>query len=118
MNARISSILQWLGFAAGMAATVGAGSVLDGTGKQAATFGGILLSLAAGTALAKRDPIKSFLRRRSTLWFLFVFNLLVAVSAGFALEGAQGITAVVGMGVVSLGAAFGLVKGRGVHQHA
>lgn len=118
MNSRISAITLWLGFAAGMAATVASGAVFDGAAKQTATYGGIVLSLAAGSTIARRDPIKTFLRKRSTLWFLFVFNLLVALSAAVDLDGVQAITTVVGMGVVSCGAGFGLLKSRGIHQRA
>jgi hypothetical protein len=43
------------------------------------------------------------------LWFLFLFNLVVAVAAGFGLDGTQQILTSAGMGVVALGAGAGLV---------
>lgn len=46
------------------------------------------------------------------LWFLFLFNLAVAVVAPFAIDGAQGVMTAVGMGVVAIGAGLGLLKSR------
>ncbi|NMI59471.1 hypothetical protein HEP83_29120 [Streptomyces sp. RLA2-12] len=60
--------------------------------------------------------MKSFLSSRPVLWFLFLFNGVVAVAAGFALDGVQGITAAAGMGLVSLGAGFGLLQSRGTRN--
>lgn len=56
--------------------------------------------------------MKSLLSSRPVLWFLFSFNLLVAVAAGFVLDGAQGIATSAGMGVVALGAGAALLTGR------
>nr|QIZ01771.1 hypothetical protein HEP87_27080 [Streptomyces sp. S1D4-11] len=56
--------------------------------------------------------MKSFLSSRPVLWFLFLFNAGVAAAAGFVLDGVQGITAAAGMGLVSLGAGFGLLQSR------
>ena len=59
--------------------------------------------------------MKSLLSSRPVLWFLFLFNLIVAVAAGFAIDGVQGIATTVGMGVVSLGAGVALLTGRPKH---
>lgn len=62
--------------------------------------------------------MKALLSSRPVLWFLFLFNLVVAAVAPFAVDGAQGIATAVGMGVVSLGAGSALLKGRGQAQQA
>ncbi|KAF5996185.1 hypothetical protein [Streptomyces sp. WAC00263] len=116
MKSLLSSIVLWSLFLVGLSATVASGSVLDGTQKDVATYGGIALSLLAGSRIAKKDPIKSFLSSRPVLWFLFLFNGVVAAAAGFALDGVQGITAAAGMGLVSLGAGFGLLQSRGTRN--
>ncbi|MFE1878693.1 hypothetical protein [Streptomyces diastatochromogenes] len=56
--------------------------------------------------------MKSLLNSKPVLWFLFLFNAVVAVAAPFVVDGAQGVATAVGMGVVSVGAGVGLVKGR------
>ncbi|MFE2491578.1 hypothetical protein ACFXGR_52105 [Streptomyces mirabilis] len=116
MKSLLSSIVLWSLFLVGLSATVASGAVLDGTQKDVATYGGIALSLLAGSRIAKKDPIKSFLSSRPVLWFLFLFNGVVAAAAGFALDGVQGITAAAGMGLVSLGAGFGLLQSRGTRN--
>lgn len=60
--------------------------------------------------------MKSLLSSRPVLWFLFLFNLVVAVAAPFVVDGAQGIATSVGMGVVALGAAVGLGRKGGQPQ--
>ncbi|MFI6341251.1 hypothetical protein [Streptomyces sp. NPDC050535] len=60
--------------------------------------------------------MKSLLSSRPVLWFLFLFNLVVALAAPFVVDGAQGIATSIGMGVVSLGAGLGLRKGGGRQQ--
>ncbi|MGW4976224.1 hypothetical protein [Streptomyces mirabilis] len=112
MKSLLSSIVLWSLFLVGLSATVASGAVLDGTQKDVATYGGIALSLVAGSRIAKKDPIKSFLSSPPVLWFLFLFNGVVAAVAAFALDGVQGITAAAGMGLVSLGAGFGLLQSR------
>ncbi|MFD8213735.1 hypothetical protein ACFV2U_08425 [Streptomyces sp. NPDC059697] len=112
MKSLLSSIVLWSLFLVGLSATVASGAVLDGTRKDVATYGGIALSLVAGSRIAKKEPIKSFLSSRPVLWFLFLFNGVVAGAAGFVLDGVQGITAAAGMGLVSLGAGFGLLQSR------
>lgn len=55
--------------------------------------------------------MKSLLSSRPVLWFLFLFNLVVAAIAPFVVDGPQGILTAVGMGVVSLGAGSALLTG-------
>ncbi len=55
------------------------------------------------------SALKSLSSSRPVLWFLFLFNLIVAVTAGVGLHGAQQITTSAGMGVVALGAGAGLL---------
>ncbi|WP_327728672.1 hypothetical protein OG250_20500 [Streptomyces sp. NBC_00487] len=62
--------------------------------------------------------MKALLGSKPVLWFLFLFNLAVAAVAPFAVDGAQGIATAVGMGVVSLGAGAGLLRGQGQRQRA
>ncbi|MFF3575435.1 hypothetical protein [Streptomyces mirabilis] len=112
MKSLLCSIVLWSLFLVGLSAIVASGAVLDGTQKDVATYGGIALSLVAGSRIAKKDPIKSFLSSPPVLWFLFLFNGVVAAVAAFALDGVQGITAAAGMGLVSLGAGFGLLQSR------
>ncbi|MPY64570.1 hypothetical protein [Streptomyces spongiae] len=57
--------------------------------------------------------MKSLLSSKPVLWFLFLFNLVVAAVAPLVVDGAQGIATAVGMGVVSLGAGVGLLRGSG-----
>ncbi|WP_405616980.1 hypothetical protein [Streptomyces sp. NBC_00076] len=56
--------------------------------------------------------MKSLLASKPALWFLFLFNLAVAAVAPFVVDGDQGVMTAVGMGVVSLGAGVGLLRGR------
>lgn len=60
--------------------------------------------------------MKQLLSSKPVLWFLFLFNLVVAAVAPFVVEGAQGVMTAVGMGVVSLGAGVSLLRngGKGV----
>lgn len=53
--------------------------------------------------------MKKFLLAKPTLWFLFLFNLVVAMIVPFTVDGTQGITAAIGMGLVSVKAGFGLL---------
>ncbi|UGQ12009.1 hypothetical protein LO772_35545 [Yinghuangia sp. ASG 101] len=57
--------------------------------------------------------MKSLLANKPALWFLFLFNLVVALLASVAVDGAQGVMTGVGMGVVSVGAGVALLAGRG-----
>ncbi|WP_405659624.1 MULTISPECIES: hypothetical protein [unclassified Streptomyces] len=56
--------------------------------------------------------MKSLLASKPALWFLFLFNAVVAVVAPFVVDGAQGVMTAVGMGVVSAGAGVGLALNR------
>jgi hypothetical protein len=56
--------------------------------------------------------VKSLLSARPVLWFLFLFNLLVALVTGLAMHSTQGRVTSVAMGVVALGAGVGLYRGR------
>ncbi|WP_327691486.1 hypothetical protein OG870_25420 [Streptomyces sp. NBC_00461] len=56
--------------------------------------------------------MKSLLASKPALWFLFLFNAVVAVVAPFVVDGAQGVMTAVGMGVVTAGAGVGLIRGR------
>jgi hypothetical protein len=58
------------------------------------------------------NALKSMSSARPVLWFLFLFNLLVAIAAGVGLHGVQQITTSAGMGVVALGAGAGLLLRR------
>ncbi|MFJ8026706.1 hypothetical protein [Streptomyces sp. NPDC096311] len=118
MKSLLSSIVLRSLFLVGLSATVASGAAFDGTQKDVATYGGIALSLVAGSRIAKKDPIKSFLSSPPVLWFLFLFNGVVAATVGFALDGVQGITAAAAMGLVSLGAGFGLLQSRGTRSRA
>ena len=108
----LANLLLWSFFVGGLAASTASGAVLDGTAKTAATYAGIAVSLLAGSRIAKKPRIKAFLSKPSTLWFLFLFNGGVAVVSYFAMDGVKGIATAAGMGLVSLGAAGGLIAGR------
>jgi len=68
--------------------------------------------------------MKSLIRSRPVLWFLFLFNATVAVAIGVAghhlhihgqtLHGTQQIMTAAGMGIVALGAGIGLLQRRAV----
>ncbi|MFI6279557.1 hypothetical protein [Streptomyces sp. NPDC050988] len=60
--------------------------------------------------------MKALLSSKPVLWFLFLFNLVVAAAAPLVVDGSQGVMTAVGMGVVSLGAGLSLLKGRGQGQ--
>jgi hypothetical protein len=59
--------------------------------------------------------MRSLLAKKSTLWFLFLFNAAVALAAGFApvadsvgLAGVQQVVTCAGMGAVAAGAGSAL----------
>ncbi|MER6492906.1 hypothetical protein [Streptomyces griseorubiginosus] len=108
----VADLLLWSFFGVGLSAAIGAGAVLDGTEKNVATFAGIAVSLVAGSRITKKPKIKTFLSTRPVLWFLFLFNGGVAAVSYFTMDGAKGIATAAAMGLVSLGAAGGLVAGR------
>jgi hypothetical protein len=115
VKSSVANLLLWSFFTAGLAAALGAGAVLDGTRKDVATIAGSAVALVTGTRLAKKPKIKGFLSRPGTLWFLFLFNGGAAVAMYFAMDGVKGIAAAAAMGLVSLGAAGGIVAN---HRHA
>jgi hypothetical protein len=108
----VANLLLWSFFLGGLAASTASGTVLDGTQKNAATYAGIAVSLLAGSRIAKKPRIKAFLSKPSTLRFLFLFNGGVAAFCYFTMDGVKGIATAAGMGLVSLGAAGGLIAGR------
>ena len=61
--------------------------------------------------------MKTLLSSTPVLWFLFLFNLVVAAAAPFVVDGAQGVMTAVGMGVVSVGAGIGLLRGQRPGRH-
>jgi hypothetical protein len=60
--------------------------------------------------------MKAQLASRPVLWFLFLFNLVVALAAPLIVDTAQGIATSLGMAVVATGAGVGLLRGRGQRQ--
>ncbi|MFG2777705.1 hypothetical protein ACGFY7_07540 [Streptomyces prunicolor] len=108
----VANLLLWSFFAGGLVASTASGAVLDGTAKTAATYTGIAVSLLAGSRIAKKPRIRAFLSKPSTLWFLFLFNGGVAALCYFSMDGVKGIATAAGMGLVSLGAAGGLLASR------
>ena len=108
----LANLLLWSFFVGGLAASTAAGTVLDGTEKNAATLAGIVVAMLAGSRIAKKPRIKAFLSKPSTLWFLFLFNGGVAAFCYLSMDGVKGIATAAGMGLVSLGAAGGLIAGR------
>jgi len=112
-----ADLLLWAVFACGLAASAAAGAVLDGTWKDVATCAGGVLALIAGSRIARKPKIKAFLSRPGTLWFLFLFNGAMAATLYVVLGGTDGIIAASAMGLVSLGAAGGLVTSRRKRGH-
>ncbi|MEU6253268.1 hypothetical protein [Streptomyces sp. NPDC047043] len=109
----VTDLVLWTCFAGGLAASAGAGAVIeDSTQKNIATAVGTVVALLAGSRIAKKPKIKAFLGRPGTLWFLFLFNGATAVAMYLTMDGVKGVLAAAMMGVVSLGAAGGLVAGR------
>jgi hypothetical protein len=114
----VANVLLWSFFAGGVAATMGAGAVLDGTPKNVATIAGSVVALITGSRIAKKPKIKAFLSKPGTLWFLFLFNGGTAAAMYFTMDGVKGIIAAAAMGLVSLGAAGGIVASRRNPAHA
>jgi hypothetical protein len=108
----VANVLLWSLFVAGLIASSASGAVLDGTEKNIATYTGIAIALITGSRIARKPKIKAFLSTRPVLWFLFLFNGAVAAVCYFSMDGVQGIAAAAAMGLVSLGAAGGLVADR------
>jgi len=78
----------------------------------------VIVSLLTGVTLAKREPFKSFLARKSVNLFLFLFNGAAAVCAVVFVAAPQGVLAGIGLGVVSLAAGLGLILRRNVRVAA
>jgi hypothetical protein len=114
----VANLLLWSCFVGGLAASSASGTVLDGTAKNVATYTGIVVSILAGSRIAKKPKIKAFLSKSSTLWFLFLFNGGVAAFCYLTMDGVKGIATAAGMGLVSLGAASGLVANRRARRAA
>ncbi|MGW0864967.1 hypothetical protein [Streptomyces sp. NPDC002611] len=114
----VTNLLLWSFLTVGLGAALGAGAVLDGTRKDVATIAGSAVALVTGMRLAKKPRIKGFLSRPGTLWFLFLFNGGAAVAMYFALDGVKAVAAAAAMGLVSLGAAGGIVAGHRNAAHA
>ena len=72
----------------------------------------VIVSLLTGVTLAKREPFRSFLARKSVNLFLFLFNGAAAAGAIVFVSGPQGLLAGIGLGVVSLAAGLGLILRR------
>jgi len=108
----VANLLLWSFFVGGLVASTASGAVLDGTEKNVATYAGIAVSMVAGSRIAKKPKIKAFLSTPPVLWFLFLFNGGVAAFCYLTMDGVKGIATAAGMGLVSLGAAGGLVAGR------
>jgi hypothetical protein len=106
-------LLTWLLFLGGLVACAGARFVVHGAQHQhLVTLAGVGLSLVTGPLVMRREPLRSWLRTRPVLWFLFLFNLGVALAVSFLVHGTQGIMAAAGLGVVALGAGAGLLRRR------
>ncbi|MGI5455525.1 hypothetical protein ACQEWB_20580 [Streptomyces sp. CA-249302] len=115
----VADVLLWSFFAVGLGMSAGgAGAFLDGTAKTAATIGGGVVALIAGSRITKKPKIKAFLGRPGTLWFLFLFNGGTAAALYFTMDGAKGIIGAACMGLVSLGALGGLIAGRRARREA
>ncbi|MGW2824263.1 hypothetical protein ACWC24_25185 [Streptomyces sp. NPDC001443] len=110
LRLRVSDLVMWLLFVGGLTASLGAGAVLEGGQKDVVTYGGSIVSLIVGSQIARKPRIKAFLSTRPVLWFLFLFNGAVATLCAVSLDGMNGIMAAAAMGLVSLGAAGGLVQ--------
>ncbi|WP_216895984.1 hypothetical protein [Nocardia alni] len=110
MKSLLSTVALWCLFVAGLIACLGSGFVLHGDPQQVTTYSGTALALVTGPLVMRKEPIRTWLSARPTLWFLFLFNLLVAVCAGLFVDGPQSILAAAGMGVVALGAGIGLPR--------
>lgn len=109
IKAFFADLFLWTFFVAGLGTSMAAGAVFDGNAKTAATLAGVAVSLVTGSRIAKKPKIKAFLGTKPVLWFLFLFNGAVAAFCYFTMDGAKGIATAAAMGLVSLGAAGGLV---------
>ncbi len=67
---------------------------------------------AHSSPIRTATSMKSLLSSKPVLWFLFLFNLVVSVAAGFALHGVQQVTTSAGMGAVAIAAGAALFLRR------
>ncbi|QUQ64321.1 hypothetical protein [Kutzneria sp. CA-103260] len=112
MKTLVSSLLGFA-FVFGLLGTLSVGRLIpDPTEQTMASVTMVLVSLVAGSLLARREPVKSFLASRPVLWFLFLFNVTAGVLVYLFVGGAQGLMTAIGLGVVGLGAGSGLVLRR------
>jgi len=98
-----------------MTGTTGTATRHSGTAHHATAT---QIAQAHSSALQKESRMKSLLSSKPTLWFLFLFNLMVAVAAGVAgqhihidghtLHGSQQIMTAAGLGAVAIGAGAAL----------
>jgi uncharacterized membrane protein len=112
VRSAVADLLLRSFFVGGLVASTASGAVLDGTWKSVAIYTGIAVSMPAGYRIAKKPKIKAFLSKSSTLWFLFLFNGGVAVVCYLTMDRVKSIATATGMGLVSLGAAGGLMANR------
>ncbi|MFE6820948.1 hypothetical protein [Streptomyces sp. NPDC057690] len=105
-----SLFLLFFVFTAGIGVSVFAGSAFEGAEKSSVSAGGMVVALVASTILMRQQRMKDFVASRPVLWFLFLFNAVVAALCSVALDGVKGVAIGTVMGLVSLGAGIGLVK--------
>ncbi|MBP2330485.1 hypothetical protein JOF56_010870 [Kibdelosporangium banguiense] len=109
----MKTLVSWvlgLVFVFGLLGTVSVSHLIfDHTQETMASVTMVLISLVSGYFLARREPIRSFLSSRPVLWFLFLFNFAAGALAFLLVGGAAGLMTGIGLGVVALGAASGLV---------
>jgi len=109
----LADFFLWSTFAVGLAMSAGgAEALLDGTAHTAAAIAGGVVALIAGSRITRKPKIKAFLGRPGTLWFLFLFNGGTAAVMYFTMDGTKGIIGAACIGLVSLGAAGGLLASR------
>lgn len=109
----VTDLLLWTCFAGGLAASAGAGAVIDDdVRKNVVTAVGTVLALLAGSRIARKPGIRAFLGRPGTLWFLFLFNGGTAAAMYLTMDGVKGVLGAAMTGLVSLGAAGGLLAER------
>ncbi len=112
MKALVSALLGFL-LVFGIVGCLSVSHFIPGGPQQAlASVTMVIISLIAGSLLARREPIKSFLARKSVLWFLFLFNCTAGVLIYLFVDGMQGLLTAIGLCVVGLGSGSGLVFGR------
>ena len=111
MKSRLWYPVMWMLFVAGLIGCVGGSHIVHGAKYQhLVLFGGLALSLVGGSYVMREEPLKSLLKTRGAMWFLFLFNLGAACAALLLLHGSQRFEAGAGLGIVSLGAGLGLLK--------